>query len=339
MNITFFVGNGFDLRLGLNTRYSDFYDYFKSNSSSENIILKWMQDKDPLWSDLELSLGKHLNNLSLSELERFYKDRLEMEDHLYNYLEKEEKRFEIDGKEDQVSKEFIRSIIGFQDGLNLADKRLVSRILKTYSNHDYSYCFVDFNYTNCLDQIVDVAKKNNPVNAHKFSASTLNENIDTIHHVHGTLDNGMILGVNDSSQINNEELCNEPGFLNVFVKEKMNKGIGELNVEKAEEILGKSIIVAIYGMSIGDTDKYWWEAIGDWLMKSPDHLLVIYHYGNETALKRRNPQRIINTTNKIKRDFLSKTRIDFKNRNNESLSERILISYGNDLFNFADVVK
>ena len=149
----------------------------------------------------------------------------------------------------------------------------------------------------------------------------------------------MILGVNDSSQINNEELCNEPGFLNVFVKEKMNKGIGELNVEKAEEILGKSIIVAIYGMSIGDTDKYWWEAIGDWLMKSPDHLLVIYHYGNETALKRRNPQRIINTTNKIKRDFLSKTRIDFKNRNNESLSERILISYGNDLFNFADVVK
>ncbi|SUM53556.1 Uncharacterised protein [Staphylococcus epidermidis] len=45
MEITFFIGNGFDLSLGLETRYKDFYDYLtavdeKNNTlSDDNIIL------------------------------------------------------------------------------------------------------------------------------------------------------------------------------------------------------------------------------------------------------------------------------------------------------------
>ena len=29
MNVTFFIGNGFDINIGLKTKYSDFYPYFK----------------------------------------------------------------------------------------------------------------------------------------------------------------------------------------------------------------------------------------------------------------------------------------------------------------------
>lgn len=46
MNITFFIGNGFDLNLGLKTRYKDFYKYFKENVRRSNIIRGWINEKD-----------------------------------------------------------------------------------------------------------------------------------------------------------------------------------------------------------------------------------------------------------------------------------------------------
>jgi hypothetical protein len=33
MNILFLIGNGFDLNLGMKTRYVDFYNYYISNTS------------------------------------------------------------------------------------------------------------------------------------------------------------------------------------------------------------------------------------------------------------------------------------------------------------------
>ena len=35
MNITYLIGNGFDLNLGLRTRYTDFYDYYLNNTESD----------------------------------------------------------------------------------------------------------------------------------------------------------------------------------------------------------------------------------------------------------------------------------------------------------------
>ena len=38
MNVLFLLGNGFDLQLGLDTRYKDFYGYYKNLSSSNEQI-------------------------------------------------------------------------------------------------------------------------------------------------------------------------------------------------------------------------------------------------------------------------------------------------------------
>lgn len=43
MNITFLIGNGFDINLGLNTRYSDFYPYFVEKSTETNMIRECMK--------------------------------------------------------------------------------------------------------------------------------------------------------------------------------------------------------------------------------------------------------------------------------------------------------
>ena len=48
MNITFFIGNGFDLNLGLKTRYQDFYKYFHEHGTSNNMIKEWINEKEKL---------------------------------------------------------------------------------------------------------------------------------------------------------------------------------------------------------------------------------------------------------------------------------------------------
>lgn len=62
MNVTYIIGNGFDLNLGLKTRYQDFYDYYmtKTSPNSQVELLKdtIKQDGYELWSDLEIGLGR-----------------------------------------------------------------------------------------------------------------------------------------------------------------------------------------------------------------------------------------------------------------------------------------
>lgn len=57
MNITFLVGNGFDLNLGLRTSYETFYKYY-IKKEPHDLIAKFIKDDYRLWADLELGLGE-----------------------------------------------------------------------------------------------------------------------------------------------------------------------------------------------------------------------------------------------------------------------------------------
>ena len=90
MNILYIIGNGFDLNLGMRTRYSDFYKYYKSIKSPSTLIdvLKENISNDiENWSDLELELGRYTKNLnSIKEFEEVYED---IGDNLGEYLKQE----------------------------------------------------------------------------------------------------------------------------------------------------------------------------------------------------------------------------------------------------------
>lgn len=60
MNITFFIGNGFDINLGLNTTYSSFYPYFIDKARENNMIRKWLEEDKMNWADLEKNWEKNL---------------------------------------------------------------------------------------------------------------------------------------------------------------------------------------------------------------------------------------------------------------------------------------
>lgn len=102
MNILFLIGNGFDLNLGLKTRYSEFYEYYKSiNSQSDSIntLKENISTNLENWSDLELALGSYTDNIrSREEFDEIFED---IGDKLADYLQQEENKFDyskIDGK-------------------------------------------------------------------------------------------------------------------------------------------------------------------------------------------------------------------------------------------------
>lgn len=55
--IAFLIGNGFDLNIGLATRYDQFCKHYLKEHS-EDFLAKSMKTDMKLWSDLELALGK-----------------------------------------------------------------------------------------------------------------------------------------------------------------------------------------------------------------------------------------------------------------------------------------
>ena len=92
----------------------------------------------------------------------------------------------------------------------------------------------------------------------------------------------MVFGVNDDTQISKNEVFDcENGDLykDLLIKQRANAAYLENTDARAARILNESQIIYIYGMSIGETDKLWWERICVWLASDPEHHLIFQKYG------------------------------------------------------------
>lgn len=85
MKITYIIGNGFDINLGLRTGYENFYNWYIGQSSKKdsdvvkkfkNEINNYIEKKgtEINWSDLESGLGKYSSEVS-TDLIRHYMTR------------------------------------------------------------------------------------------------------------------------------------------------------------------------------------------------------------------------------------------------------------------------
>ena len=80
MNILYLFGNGFDINLGMKTRYVDFYEYYENKASSSDLVKKLKSNifsNIECWSDLELALGKYTSEFQrISDFDEVYEDIL-----------------------------------------------------------------------------------------------------------------------------------------------------------------------------------------------------------------------------------------------------------------------
>ena len=97
-------------------------------------------------------------------------------------------------------------------------------------------------------------------------------------HIHGYKKQDMVFGVHDVSQIADCSLFEGYGeeYINQLIKIKTNE-MNESNTDqKAFDLLKRSHIIYVYGMSWGDTDLLWWQRICE-MMKENKYIRLVLH--------------------------------------------------------------
>lgn len=275
MNITFMIGNGFDLNLNLKTSYKDFYNYYIENTK-EDIISRSIKNNYDLWADLELGLGLLLKDIDESQIDEFLDSKANLESLLTTYLEKESLKFTITD-ENKFSEEFAIKIANFSDGFSTNDKNQLKNLISKTPDA-INYRFITFNYTTILDKMIELVKtKNDKFTSHLSGRNRYTDILWKPHHIHGTLDGeDLILCVDNPSQINNEKFQSDRRITDYMIKTNVNKALGERKTEIAKEIINQSSYICLFGLSIGDTDCTWWKYLIEWLNKSDNNRLVLF---------------------------------------------------------------
>jgi len=354
VNITFFIGNGFDINIGLKTKYSDFLDYyldskklenFKDKNLSDEKILKkehiesfkkYVKDnKDFWWSKGELALGKYTSELSEGEGKRFLNCQRDFANELSKYLQSQEKNIDYKLNKEIIIKSF-NNLSNIRELFPYKIKQQLSEVYNKFIDENYFYNFVSFNYTSTIKNCIELLETKT-INTRSFQFSTRSEYIDNIYNIHGDFNN-MILGVNDESQITNIKVFNcENGkeYIDGLIKENTIQGTYSNIEEEVGNLIKGSKIIFIYGMSIGETDKRWWERIIRWLKDDEMNQLIIYK-------RKKYEESVLPADNKIfekesKNSILKYS--EFSKEDNENLKNRIIIISENIFKNIENIAK
>ena len=274
MNITFFIGNGFDLNIGLRTRYTDFYKYYQENCPS-NIISQSIQSDYKMWSDLEIGLGKFLERVSENQIIEFLDAKGNLERLLSEYLLSEKRRV-IFSNERLLAEEFRNNIYNFWRDFNAIEQQHYKKVISD-TNGRINYAFITFNYTDILDEIVSMAQNYVvPFGQHVCGNLRYTDNIVLPHHIHGGLDENLILGVDNSEQIINDKFKVNPELTRYVIKPQLNEALGEQKIQRADAIISNSKYICLYGLSLGATDTLWWRKLYEWLNNESNTRLVVF---------------------------------------------------------------
>lgn len=301
MIITFLIGNGFDLKLGMKTKYSDFYNYYKSIHSENNTISTFKKNidvKNDTWADLELALGKYLANIPDDEdAITLYND---VKTELSKYITSQESLHSCsDSNKDAI----IDDLMYPEKYFRVAEKTNIIHRGKTPNDH-YSVNIISFNYTKTLEHLIGYTNQA----IRKLATSGHQRYLSEIEHIHGFTSERLILGVNDISQIDNEDLKKVTRVLRRYVKSTNNDTYQLGHEQKCCNWISKSRIICIYGLSLGDSDKNWWIRIGERL-KNNDCILLLFYHDNELHFDGNSGPEYQDKIDDIKEVFLAKTNL------------------------------
>ena len=288
MQITFLVGNGFDIAAGLDTSYSAFYKWYCQQPSPKKHIERFKREiADDIraggknWADFEVGLGQYTSHFSVDNAARFlecYEDAHEM---IVKFLEMQKDAFDLDHISEESLSFLKNGLLRFYQDLSPQEIRLFEDIIDNDKSNNTVINFLSFNYTNTLDRGVEELSKS-PLKQWSVTGGTRYMSVNKkVVHMHGQSTAYPILGVDNATQIANQELLSVPNFADVLLKPQSVNAIGELWHSEAQEIISKSKIIGIFGMSLGQSDAKWWNIIIKWLKDNPArHLIVFWHTSN-----------------------------------------------------------
>lgn len=272
MKLIIILGNGFDLNLGLNTRYIDFYDFFITQESLDIDILSGMpipsvhtklfnmikEAKDDNWSDLEEFLGDKIK--LFSDVKCLQKDKSLLENRINEYLERQQRRISFAGVDPEILRNQLDSTI--------------ERLTKRYGfiSNNYEVTFLTFNYTDVIDRVIKTVNQFKNGNRIEYKTPI---------HIHGEIGKTLILGVDNIEQYELGKSNLDIDELKLIMeKPLLNQNLHSSVLSIIKQELGMADNIIIYGASIGKTDATWWKTISKCLFNNANVRLLILAYIN-----------------------------------------------------------
>lgn len=258
MEILYIIGNGFDLAWGMKTSYPDFYSFLKDKDHKNNPLMRQLiqeiTEKNELWSDMEEALGKFTKKIE--KVDSFQKLYIDLSNYLSEYLSQQSATFNpTDLDKEKFEYDIYHPLFFLDEGdkikIDNYFRNKYQRLTAIYGSVNYmiergKHRIMTLNYTNTIERI--------------------GKYYDDIIHVHGTLDETIIMGVDNEGQIENEKFRVDD-VKDFFVKEQSNEVMKLVRHNHCRSWIKSAELIILYGVSLGETDAQWWALIGEQFRK------------------------------------------------------------------------
>ena len=302
MNITYIIGNGFDLGLGLNTRYSDFVEFLsgrikhwlttneKSWNRDEKRFAEWLEgkiveNKNEFWHDAEEAFG----GLPFSVFGEQRRDLVQFchglfQSEMAEWIATKNAQFSVPkGSEKEIGGKFVYALLyGWLKGLS-EDVR--TEMENDVTNGSVVINIVTFNYTDCIEKLLGgIDGTINEIT--EIGNLKRDTRILSPIHVHGKVDTvgrsaDLVFGVDDATQITGVETTANDEILSRLIKERYLGYTRKRSEREARDVLSNSNWVIVLGHSFGKTDGRWWKRIFDDLSVDQYNIVVCPFYSNK----------------------------------------------------------
>ncbi len=208
--------------------------------------------------------------------------------------------------------------------LDTRDKNELIEFYQTKNSNSIIFSIVNFNYTNTIESILGIKQDSNEHTSLGIKEEHRGKThiLDSLYHVHGSVYENMILGVNDKSQINNSHFKENIDITNQFIKSECNLVQRHAVESKCEQIIHQADIICIFGSSLGATDRIWWDQISKELSERECRLVIFEHNKN---IRKLNPAR----GNRRRRELIQHI---FGEERPDSIENKIYISFNSRIF-------
>lgn len=317
MNITFVIGNGFDINCGMKCTYRDAYNgYIRIPSPSPTIdaFKKRIDANIDTWANFEVAMASDMKNyeneqdflLCLRDFKKY------LNAHLSEEEEKIKEQLNNAFVHSSVKDEMIESIESFYDGISHDISYEISERLSKGITH---YQVISFNYTDIFEAVLSYA---------------IRVDSNEIIHIHGKLNDDIVLGMDSLEQLPQVKYNFSKKIERAFIKTQFNAGYDKKRVNAAKKAIESSDIICVYGMSLGESDLTWRNALFQWLHSKPDVHLFLYDFKCSCMSGMTVDERMDNEE-EAKYDILSKLGINEKEI--EQYLPQMHIPCGKNIFN------
>ena len=121
MNITFLIGNGFDIGMGLHSKFSDYFSQYVEESKDKDRIFKEFADEidenRTEWSYFEKKLGEYTEHFTIDTQDKYKAKLRDFEVGFIKYLREEEQSLIYEKQ--KIVETFSKAFLNFYRNENL----------------------------------------------------------------------------------------------------------------------------------------------------------------------------------------------------------------------------